>query len=61
MPFFAIALEWTAASLGWVAPPNLSAAEWIAAAVILVAVTSLIVVRLKMPFPASARDRARDE
>jgi drug/metabolite transporter (DMT)-like permease len=61
MPFFAIALEWTAASLGWVAPPNLSAAEWIAAAVILAAVTWLIVVRLKMPFPASARDRARDE
>ena len=47
MPFFAIALEATAAHLGWVAPPNLSAAEWIAAIVILVASTWLIVVRLK--------------
>ena len=61
MPFFAIALEATAAHLGWVAAPNLSAAEWIAAAVILVASTWLIVVRMKMPPAASARQRARDE
>jgi hypothetical protein len=47
MPFFAIALEATAAHLGWVTPPNLSAAEWIAAAVILVASTWLIVVRVR--------------
>jgi hypothetical protein len=49
MPFFAIALEGTAAYLGWVSPPNLSAAEWIAAAVILAAVTWLIAIRLKAP------------
>jgi drug/metabolite transporter (DMT)-like permease len=47
MPFFAIALEATAAQLGWVTPPDLSAAEWIAAAVILLAAAWLIVVRLK--------------
>jgi drug/metabolite transporter (DMT)-like permease len=47
MPFFAIALEATAAHLGWVAPPDLSVAEWIAAAVILAASIWLIVVRLK--------------
>ena len=46
MPFFAIALEATAAHLGWVAAPNLSAAEWIAAAVILAASTWLIVVSI---------------
>ena len=51
MPFFAIALEATAAHLGWVAAPNLSAAEWIAAAVILVASTWLIVVRMKSRLP----------
>jgi hypothetical protein len=49
MPFFAIALEGTAAYLGWVSPPNLSTAEWIAAAVILAAVTWLIAIRLKAP------------
>ena len=32
MPFFAIALEAAAAHLGWVTPPGLSAAEWVAAA-----------------------------
>ncbi len=53
MPFFAIALEATAAHLGWVAPPRLSAVEWIAAAVILAASTWLIVVRMKAP-PAAA-------
>ena len=47
MPFFAIALESAAAQLGWVAPPSLSVAEWIAAGVILVAATWLIVSRLK--------------
>ncbi|MBI2735303.1 MAG: hypothetical protein HYX38_01940 [Rhodospirillales bacterium] len=47
MPFFAIALEATAAYLGWVAPPDLSTAEWSAALVILVAATWLIVVRMK--------------
>jgi hypothetical protein len=47
MPFFAIALEAAAAHLGWVAPPDLSVAEWIAAAVILTASIWLIVVRLK--------------
>lgn len=47
MPFFAIALESAAAHLGWVAPPRLSPAEWIAAGVILVAATWLIVSRLK--------------
>jgi hypothetical protein len=47
MPFFAIALEAAAAHLGWVAPPDLSVAEWIAAAIILAAATWLIVVRLR--------------
>jgi hypothetical protein len=47
MPFFAIALEATAAHFGWVAPPNLFATEWIAAVVILVGSIWLIVVRLK--------------
>jgi len=47
MPFFAMALEATAAHFGWVAPPDLSAGEWIAAAVILAASTWLIVVRLR--------------
>jgi hypothetical protein len=49
MPFFAIALEAVAAHLGWVAPPSLSAVEWSAAAVILVAATWLIVIRLRAP------------
>jgi hypothetical protein len=47
MPFFAIALEAAAAQLGWVTAPDLSAAEWLAAAVILAAATWLIVVRMK--------------
>jgi drug/metabolite transporter (DMT)-like permease len=47
MPFFAMALEATAAHFGWVAAPDLSAGEWIAAAVILAASTWLIVVRLR--------------
>jgi hypothetical protein len=47
MPFFAIALEATAAHFGWVAPPDLSAAEWTAASVILAASIWLIVVRLR--------------
>jgi len=47
MPFFAMVLEATAAHLGWVVPPDLSAGEWIAAAVILAASTWLIVVRLR--------------
>lgn len=47
MPFFAIALEATAAHVGWVAPPDLSAAEWTAASVILAASVWLIVVRLR--------------
>ncbi len=49
MPFFAIAIEATAAYFGWVAAPDLSAAEWSAAAVILVAATWLIVVRMTAP------------
>jgi hypothetical protein len=49
MPFFAIALEATAAHLGWVAPPQLSAVEWMAAAIILAAATWLIVIRMKGP------------
>ena len=49
MPFFAIALEATAAQAGWVAPPDLSTAEWIAAAVILAAATWLIAIRLQSP------------
>jgi hypothetical protein len=52
-PFFAIVLEATAAHLGWVAPPRLSAVEWIAAAIILAASTWLIMVRMKAP-PAAA-------
>ena len=35
MPFFAIALEAAAARLGWLPPPGLSMAEWLAAAIIL--------------------------
>ena len=47
MPFFAIALEALAARLGWLAPPDLSAGEWAAAAIILGAATWLIAVRMK--------------
>jgi hypothetical protein len=53
MPFFAIALEATAAHIGWVAPPHLSASEWLAAAIILAASTWLIVIRMQTP-PAAA-------
>jgi drug/metabolite transporter (DMT)-like permease len=49
MPFFAIALEASAAYFGWVSPPHLSVAEWIAAIVILAAAIWLITVRLKTP------------
>ena len=49
MPFFAIALEAVAAHLGWLAPPGLSTAEWLAAAIILAGATWLIWVRLRSP------------
>jgi len=49
MPFFAIALEAAAARLGWLAPPGLSTAEWLAAAIILAGAVWLIVVRLRAP------------
>jgi hypothetical protein len=49
MPFFAIALEAGAATLGWVTPARLSAGEWTAAAVILAASIWLIVVRMTSP------------
>ncbi len=49
MPFFAIALEASAAYLGWVTPPRLSPGEWAAAAIILAASVWLIVVRMKVP------------
>jgi drug/metabolite transporter (DMT)-like permease len=49
MPFFAIALEASAAYLGWLAPPRLSPGEWAAAALILAASVWLIVVRMKAP------------
>lgn len=52
MPFFAIALEAGAAHFGWVAPPSLSASEWMAAAVILAASLWLIAIRLKAPTAA---------
>ena len=48
MPFFAIALEALAAHLGWVASPDLSMAEWLAAAIILAAAVWLILVRLRV-------------
>lgn len=49
MPFFAIALEASAAHFGWVAPPRLSASEWLAAAIILAASVWLIAIRMKAP------------
>jgi hypothetical protein len=49
MPFFAIALEASAAWLGWVTPPRLSPGEWAAATIILAASMWLIVVRMKAP------------
>ena len=51
MPFFAIALEAAAAQAGWVNPPRLAAAEWIAAAIILGASTWLISIRLRAAAP----------
>ena len=52
MPFMAIALEALAAQLGWLAPPRLSTAEWLAAAVILAASVWLIVLRMTGPTAA---------
>jgi hypothetical protein len=49
MPFMAIALEAFSAHVGWLAPPRLSAAEWLAAAIILAASVWLIVVRMTAP------------
>jgi len=49
MPFFAIALEATAARLGWLAPPDLSTAEWLATAIILAGAVWLMSIRLKAP------------
>jgi hypothetical protein len=49
MPFFAIALEAGAAHLGWLAPPDLSTMEWLAATVILSGAVWLMAVRLKAP------------
>jgi drug/metabolite transporter (DMT)-like permease len=51
MPFFAIALEAAAASVGWVAPPRLSLSEWAGAATILAASIWLIVNRLRVGAP----------
>ena len=53
MPFFAIALEAGLAHLGWLSPPNLTTAEWLAAGVILAGAVWLIAVRLRAP-PAAA-------
>jgi hypothetical protein len=53
MPFFAIALEAAAARLGWVTPAGLSAAEWLAAGLILGAAVWLILLRMKAS-PAAA-------
>ena len=58
MPFFAIALEASAAYLGWVTPPRLSAGEWAAAAIILAASVWLIVVRMTPARVDSSRHRA---
>lgn len=49
MPFFAIALEASAASLGWITPPALSPGEWAAAAMILAASVWLMAVRMTAP------------
>jgi hypothetical protein len=49
MPFFAIALEALAAHLGWLSPPGLSTAEWLAASIILAGAVWLIAVRLRAP------------
>jgi drug/metabolite transporter (DMT)-like permease len=49
MPFFAIALEAAAARLGWLSPPSLSMAEWLAAGIILAGAVWLIVIRAQTP------------
>lgn len=49
MPFFAIALEAAAAHLGWLSPPSLSMAEWLAAATILAGAVWLLAMRLRAP------------
>ena len=49
MPFFAIALEAVLARLGWLSPPGLTMAEWLAAGVILAGAVWLITVRLRAP------------
>jgi drug/metabolite transporter (DMT)-like permease len=51
MPFFAIALEAGAARLGWVTPATLTAYEWMAAAIILIASVWLIALRMKLAAP----------
>ena len=49
MPFFAIALEAGLARLGWLSPPGLTMAEWLAAGVILAGAVWLIVIRARTP------------
>jgi drug/metabolite transporter (DMT)-like permease len=49
MPFFAIALEAILARLGWLSPPGLTTAEWLAAGVILAGAVWLIVIRARTP------------
>lgn len=51
MPFFAIALEAIFARLGWLSPPGLTTAEWLAAGVILAGAVWLIVIRARTPSP----------
>jgi hypothetical protein len=51
MPFFAIALEATAAKLGWVSPPTLASEQWAAAGIILAASVWLIVLRMRPASP----------
>lgn len=49
MPFFAIALEAIFARFGWLSPPGLTTAEWLAAGVILAGAVWLIVIRARTP------------
>jgi drug/metabolite transporter (DMT)-like permease len=49
MPFFAIALEAVFAHFGWLTPPGLTTAEWLAAGVILAGAVWLIVIRARTP------------
>lgn len=49
MPFFAIALEAILARIGWLSPPGLTMAEWLAAGVILAGAVWLIVLRARTP------------